>query len=98
VAPIAMAMGWPPSSVSAGGIGDRHGGVRRFLGASVGGAADGLSLLPITPPSRHGKRRDAPLDGQRSNVGMPMALGLVNISGATGLLWLMGGAMGFSVG
>ncbi len=69
-----------------------------FLGASVGGVQPMvMSLLhQITPPSRHGEAVAMRLWMVNvSNVGMPMALGLAGtLSGATGLLWLMGGAMG----
>jgi MFS family permease len=68
-----------------------------FLGASVGGVHPMvMSLLhQITPHNRHGEAVAMRFWMVNvSNVGMPMVFGLAGtLSGAAGLLWLMGGAM-----
>jgi MFS family permease len=68
-----------------------------LLGASVGGVQPMvMSLLhQITPSSRHGEAVAMRFWMVNvSNAGMPMLFGAAGtLSGATGLLWLMGGAM-----
>ena len=69
-----------------------------FLGASVGGVQPMvMSLLhQITPPNRHGEAVAMRFwMVSVSNIGMPMVFGVAGtLSGAAGLLWLMGGALG----